>query len=464
MNKRFIFIALDAADFDLIQCWAQSGELPAFAHLLKHHRFVQIKNDPGLYVGSVWPTISTGTSPDWHGRYCWWQLRAGTYEDEFIQADQIKGDRIWNQLDRLGYAVCVIDIPKSLPSSTFRGRFVKDWGTHDPSAGGFRIFGWMSTDEFVRKYGSDKVGRCDAIKRTSEGFALFRDQLIQRAEARTKVICDVLSEQLHDVIMASFSEAHCVGHQCWHIHDNSHDLHDENIRKQIGDPILNVYKVLDSSIEKILSHTMPNDTIMILATHGMGTNYNASELLNEIIVDIEFETLTLSQRRELQILGIPRLLSFDCQYFRRMFKIFPIANNSAYAAFRLNIIGREPEGKLTSEEATEFIHQFHRKIMTLKNGETGESLFTSTVFRNDTYFGPVSENLPDLMLEWNRCSPIRLVRTQRSILNNSYGNNPRTGDHKANGAMFLIGKGVDALQLGNNISTTDLASIILCRH
>lgn len=457
MNNRLIFLALDAADVELIQQWANCNEMETFANIIAKNKMIRIRNEPGLYVGGVWPTISMGATSAHHGRYCWKQLRAGTYEDEFYQVDQIKGEPIWDKLDKHGKSVCVIDIPKSIPGTKYKGRFVKDWGTHDPSSGGFRIYGWMKSTEFLTRYGRDEVGRCDAIERTKNGFQQFRTSLINRASARTKMVCDVLSDGFSEVVMTSFSEAHCAGHQCWHIHDPTHEMHDEGLRKDLGDPVKDVYLALDKSVGQILKHIEPNDTVMLLATHGMGTNYNAVELLNAIVADFEYDSLSLIEQNALRVSGVPHLLSYDNLDFRRVLRIFPVPNNGAYAAFRMNIKGREPHGRLTPDRSESFLQDFQNRLFALKNADTGEPIFRSSIVCKSAFCGSCSEKLPDLLVEWNRSCPIKRILTPQGVLNNSYGGNPRTGDHRADGGMWVIGQQVDLFKSVEEMQSSELS-------
>lgn len=461
MNSRFVLVAFDAADIALIQRWSEDSSMPAFAKVCARSRTIPTLNDPGLYVGSVWPTLFTGTSPAWHGRYCWRQLRAGTYEDEFFQIDQIRGDPLWDRLDRAGRSVCVIDVPKSAPGTHFRGRFVKDWGTHDPSMGGCRIYNWMTREEFLVRYGRDEVGRCDAVLRTERGFRDFCAKLLARVEARTRMVCDVLSERSHDVVLVAFSEAHCVGHQCWHIHDPNHEQHDVQLRRQLGDPVRAVYEALDRGLGCILDHVRELDTVLVLATHGMGPHYNGVESLNAIVANLEHDDLPRHDQRELLARGVPALLSHDSRDFRRRMRAFPVPNNGAYAAFRANVAGREPAGRLTPDSVERFLRGFRDRLMDVKNADTGERLFASATLSLEAFSGPRRGCLPDLLLEWDRSAPIRRVTTPRSVLQNHAGGNPRTGDHRAHGAMWVLGPGANVFEAVSKIRAADLASWIV---
>src|SRR5260221_7825077 len=112
-DSRIMFIGLGAADPALIDEWAGMGALPSLRALRASAAAFTVENPPGLFVGSIWPSFYTGNSPARHKRYCWRQLRGGTYDDEFFQVDQIRGEPFWDTLDRHGKRTLVIDIPKA---------------------------------------------------------------------------------------------------------------------------------------------------------------------------------------------------------------------------------------------------------------------------------------------------------------------------------------------------------------
>ena len=230
LRPRLVFIGLDAADATLIAQRISEHGLPTLEALIAQAVATPVRNPVGLYVGALWPSFFTGASPASHGRYCWKQLRGGTYEDEFFQIEQIRGESVWQTAEDAGWKTAVVDVPKSLPLPRFKGPFVKDWGVHDPSRGGFQTQGWLSAAEILSRYGRDGVGSCDSISRTAGGFLAFRDQLCERAAARARMVEDLLITEGCEVVFTVFSEAHCAGHQCWHLHDASHEQHDAMLR------------------------------------------------------------------------------------------------------------------------------------------------------------------------------------------------------------------------------------------
>ncbi|MCG8074181.1 MAG: alkaline phosphatase family protein [Candidatus Thiodiazotropha taylori] len=433
-KPRLIFIGLDAADVDLIEHLASQGSLPTFASVIARAEAISIVNPPGLYVGAVWPTFFTGSSPASHGRYCRRQHRAGTYEDEFFQVEQIRGEPVWEEAEALGFKTAVVDVPKSLPNAHFKGVFVKDWGTHDPSRGGFQVFGWRPPKEIVAQYGLDFVGNCDRIERTVEGFRQFRDNLCARALSRARMIVDLLAEQKIEVMFTVFSETHCAGHQCWHLHDLDHELHNVSMRNQLGDPLDDVYSALDASIRTILAQLSPDDTFVLLASHGMGSHHSGVESLNELtsLIDCGLGGDPIDT-------PIPHLLSSHSAAFREQARFFPVPNNGAYAAFRLNIRDREPNGKIFPNEAEPFLDKLIQVFLSLREKNSGSPIFLSAIKTSEVFDGPLTGQLPDLLMEWNRAYPIRRIVTPWGELKNTDGKNPRTGDHASKGRVWVVG-------------------------
>ena len=95
-NAKVLFICVDAADKDLIKTWAKDGSLPVFKKLLGNAAWGVVDNPPGLYVGAVWPSFYTGLSPTRHHRYCYEQLRPGTYENyRFQPISDMQAEPFW---------------------------------------------------------------------------------------------------------------------------------------------------------------------------------------------------------------------------------------------------------------------------------------------------------------------------------------------------------------------------------
>ena len=99
------------------------------------------------------------------------------------------------------------------------------------------------------QFGMDRIGLCDHKRlRTAADFAAFRDALVARVQVKLAASQELLRQGPWDLFMPVFGESHCIGHQCWHLHDASHPRYDAAIASAIGDPLLTVYRAIDEAI------------------------------------------------------------------------------------------------------------------------------------------------------------------------------------------------------------------------
>src|SRR5262245_2534763 len=137
---RVLAVLLDAMDADLAGEFAREGAMPNWARLVAHAATAKIENLPGYYVGCVWPSFSTATSPARHGQYCWRQFDPETYLQGPPPYDTGDAEPFWAALDRAGRRCLVLDVPLSVRVPLAHGASVHDCLTHDPLGPGFRTW------------------------------------------------------------------------------------------------------------------------------------------------------------------------------------------------------------------------------------------------------------------------------------------------------------------------------------
>jgi predicted AlkP superfamily phosphohydrolase/phosphomutase len=98
--------------------------------------------------------------------------------------------------------------------------------------------------------------------------------MLERAETKSKMSCAYLDQGPWDLFMTVYGEPHDIGHQCWHLHDPSHPLHDPKLRELIGDPIKQTYTQIDSGIGRLVEKAGPEATIIVVGGLGMESGYS----------------------------------------------------------------------------------------------------------------------------------------------------------------------------------------------
>lgn len=492
-KTKVLFIGIDAADQGLIRQWAEAGVLPNFQALLEKGTWGITENPLGFYVGAVWPSFATGLSPARHGRYCFTQLGSGSYQTHRFHVSDIKGEPFWSQLSRDGRRVAVIDAPKTDAVYELNGIQIADWGTHDPDFIG-QLHTWPTAlaEEVEAKFGHDPVGDCNKIRRTVEGIGDFCKKLKSRIQTKTELSRHYLNQGGWDLFLTVFTESHCVGHQCWNLHDSKHPLHDEAIVAAIGDPMLTVYTAIDEAVGELLAEVDEETTVFVFTSHGMGPHYDGTYLLDDILSRLENIKPSQTRQQFAKALnrnldrrsGLSRLLSplkrLLWQPLRKYLwksdkplrtalaepdssrrKCFSIPNNDVFGAIRINLVGREPKGKIKpGQEYEAFCQALTQDLLAITNLETGKPLVKRVIRTADYYQGENLEIFPDLLIEWNRNQPIRRVGSDKIGTLEKQFTGVRTGDHQPNGLFVALGPDMQSQKLSEVISVMDFAPTI----
>jgi predicted AlkP superfamily phosphohydrolase/phosphomutase len=464
---RLLFIGIDSGDKDVILQLAASGDLPVLASLLQTSAVAPTRNPLGLYVGAVWPSFYTGLSPANHGRYCFEQLGLGSYRVQRVRPEQVRGEPFWCALSRAGKRVAVIDVPKCAPARELNGIHVVDWGSHDPEEEGLRTWPPALARELVARFGGDPVGNCNGERSDASDYLKLRDALVARAEAKAALSAHFLEQGGWDAFFTTFAESHCVGHQCWNLRDPAHPRHDARVAAAVGDPIRDVYRAIDAGIGTLLARAGDDTTAIVLASHGIGPHYDASFLLDEILRRLEMDPA----RRRVRSLARTAWQKLPKRWRGRMKRasaragrpverrrFFRMPNNDVYGAIRINVAGREPAGIVApGRELDAVFEQLEQALLAFRIVDTGAPLVSRVIRTREVYAGESVDELPDLLVEWNRERPISAVTSPRTgTVRGSY-EKCRTGDHRPEGLLLARGPGIRAARLAEPIAVEDFA-------
>ena len=502
--KKLIVLGMDAASPRLIRRWAEEEKLPAIRTLIEGGLSGTIAGVEGFFIGSTWPSFYTGLDPSGHGVYRIDQLRSGTYESfrPFDVDDGIGGIPFWRLASDAGRRVAILDVPLSRLESSLNGVQTIEWGGHDA------VFGFQTSPTELRNEILTQVGAyplpadCNARRRTVADYEAFVAGLERAAAMRANLTLDILQREDWDLVVQVFTESHCVGHQCWHLHDPRHPAHDPEVRAVLGDPLERVYRAIDAGLARILDHA-GDARVLVFSAHGMSYFRGAHFLLPEILHRLGVSTRRVAPRRQTvrtialntgrslarklperlrdairplqsQIRGKngdDRSIRLD----RERSRCFPVANGFPVAGIRLNLIGREPAGILKpGPEADAFCEMLATKLLAIVDERTGAPLISRVLRTEQLYSGARRDALPDLLVEWNDVLPIGTlglangngakVRASSPTIGTIEGSNNwgRTGEHVPEGFFVLSGQGIPAGRSDGSVSLIDIYPTI-CR-
>lgn len=492
-RPKLLFLGICAGAHEHLLDWCRTGVLPTLHGLLAKGLVGRTRNVPGVFVQCTWPSFYTGTGPAKQGVHSWEQLKSGTYE--FYRAytpDLVRTTPFWEHLSAAGKRVAILDIPNAPPSPRINGIQLREWGAHDANHG-FATSPASLKEEVLARFGEHpQRGLCDA-DRTAAQLVEFRDGLLRGVDGKVAVTKHFLAQEDWDFFAQVFTESHCIGHQAWHLHDPTHPRFNEADRALVGDPILDVAVKIDRAIGEILSGVDESTTVVVMAGHGMSSKYQAQFMLPDILLK-----LGVAKRDSSTLAGpvpwsarqiLDPMLTWGWQhtpdFARRRLepvrrrtrelvetppknaktfldpaagKCFTLQNNSTHGGIRVNLVGREPAGKVQpGAEYEAFIAQLGRDLLEIVNAETGRRIVNRVIRTAELYQGEGTEHFPDLLVEWAAAEPVRSVRSAKiGRLDKEYVY-CRTGEHIQQGLFIAAGPGINPGRLDREVSILDFA-------
>ena len=493
MNDKFekpltqvMIIGIDGGEPELLERWIASGDLPNIARLKSNSLSGRTRNPYALEAGAVWPAFHTGLNPGNQPQYDGQRFfDTANYSFRWFEADKVKPN-LWQHLSSQGKRCLVIDAPYVRLDPALNGSMILDWGVHVAADGmniEFQTHPPGLKDELLSVIGPDPTHgkRCDSRKLESlADYETMLSEYLLRIEKKADMTAYMLAKGGWDFAETVFTDLHCLGHHFWHIRDESHPQHNARMLKALGDPLLRAFRALDTAIGKILDVLDSRTTVLFYLSHGMGPQYTGTGLLDKLLSIIErgkpagwadrpmkarvrqaWRKVPGGIRARLRglrkpVAGMLDTTEIDLDRSTRQF--FEVHANNATGGVRLNLKGREVNGKVDPQDAPELLKKLKRSILDVKNADTGEPIASDCIITSDVYTGQYESYLPDMLVVWNRSAPIRRVESPEvGTVRQDYGNF-RTGDHTPAGAFMASGQQIGQGQLDGPVDVVDFFS------
>ena len=492
-RAKVLVLAIDAANPALLIRWAEDGTLPHIRSLLARGLVGETRSLDGFFVGSTWPSFCTGLTPARHGFHYTVQLERGTYEFRRAAAGElVTCAPFWSHLSRAGRRVAILDVPLTRIDASINGLQVVEWGGHD-AVYGFQTWPPGVAGALASRFGAHPLHRpCDAARRSPEDYMTFADALVRGVRTKASMTRHILQQGGWDFFIQVFTEAHCAGHQCWHLHDVTHPGHDPSIALATGDPLRRVYAAIDAAIGEVLAEA-GDALVVVLVPHGMSYWYGAQFLLADILFRLGvacppvaspirsdvFRTAIAGARWAWRRLpDSMRALLPRREQSERVLTVgvdpsrsacFPVHNGQATGGIRLNLIGREPRGILDPGAADAFSEGLAAALLAIVDERTDQPLVRRVIRTADVYSGEHLDDLPDILVDWNDAVATgstliadgagAVVRARSPRIGTLEGANHygRTGEHRQQGVFMVAGPGLKGGRLDRITSILDFA-------
>ena len=490
MPTRLLVIGLESVEHELAFQWSDAGHLPNLKRLL--HRGVFGKTSvPGdsMPAGGIWPSFMTGLNPAKHGRYGDEQIVPGSYNIREVLAatmPEILGSTVpprpfWQTLSDAGRRVAVIDVPESLLCTNINGLHLVDWMVHGQLSALVHSHPPEVAEEAIARFGSCPIDLCRATSNRLENFDDLLPRLLRRVERKAKFAVDLLARDAWDLFLVVFAEGHCAGHKLWQFHDPAHPFY-PSVGDPGRDPLFDVYKALDNALGRLLDQIDDETIVLVLTVIGMGPNHSASFLLDDVLLRLErkqpaksrvsldhvhttYRALVpaaLRTRFGTALRGVAEAAKAKAMaqdWSQR--KAFVVPNNETAGAIRLNLIGREPKGRLSpGEEAEAYCRDLSSDLRDLINIDTGKPVVRDVIRTAEVFQGERLDNLPDLYVLWNSEAPINRVASAKTGEVTRERPEHLPGNHRPRGLFLAAGPGFLREEVRQPTSILDFAPTI----
>lgn len=490
MPDRLLLIGLDSMDKDLVFKWADDGLLPTFERLLQDASWGLVDNPPGLVSGATWQSFSSGVGPSRHGLYNAYEFfDPNSYGVGVYESRDPRFPPFWEVLSQAGKRVAVIDVPYAFLADELNGIQVLDWFTHTRVTGAsLQTMPAGFAAEIEARFGSDPVGTgrgspCERNPpRNRREMEAFRQKMIARIEAKCIFCEELLARENWDMFLPVFCECHCVGHNCWHVHDDSYPRFDAAMAAAIGNPVRDVYVAMDRAVGRLIERAGHDTTVMVYCSYGMTGASTGTRLLDEILLRLDGKSPRRAPHKAVERLRqVWRSSPNQVRAFLRPLRqgiwetiyrtsilpdratrrFFEVKANDATGGVRINLVGREAKGLVEpGEEYNRICEELTASLLTFVNADTGRPLVREVVRTDRMYRGERLDRLPDLLVHWNREGPILRVTSPKTGLIENRHLSTRSGDHAETGMIFTSGPGVVPGPRNQSVAATDLAPMV----
>lgn len=419
--ERVLVVGLDGATWNLLRPWMKEGHLPTFRRLMDEGAYGVLESTIPPVSIPAWNSLVTGKNPGKLGIFSFMSkdLRTCDFRPDFLYTQH---RCIWDILGETGKKVLVVNVP-----CVHRAYKVN----------GYLVVGFLYIDKNSLTYPGDLRRKLDEVTGGYEVDVLDTDEVFEtiesrfdfvkylvRKEGRTKYL-----ERVHTIIEKRFKAVEFLLKEEWDFAfvvfvapDRVQHRFWENERT-----LLDVYKRLDSKLEKLLAIAGEETTVIIVSDHGFGPKgrvFNLNEwLLKEGYLRLKRGNnprprKTSNLIRALRILPYIKswanLLPFRIQRFFRqkinftrvsssvvdwqMTRVFTQPSDENFGDLYLNFQDKKSNGTIDPITYKRITDEVVQKLRNLRDPKTGKRISASVFEKHEIYVGEHLNKAPDLVI------------------------------------------------------------------
>jgi predicted AlkP superfamily phosphohydrolase/phosphomutase len=311
---------------------------------------------------------------------------------------------------------------------------------------------------------------------------------------KTRVFKHLMQTERWDLFVGVFSESHWADHVMYHVMDSTHPDYQPEFN-EFAEFYRELLALQDECIGDLIRHVDDDVTVLVFSASGVRPSYYGNHLLPDVLERLGFGSgspprgvtpaETESSRswsyyriRKIQdTISTPAIMTIKKLVPRRLWDkwtrrlIFARERWADSRAFclpndycgniRINLIGREPNGKVARSEYDAVCAELSHELLALENPDSGTPAVEAVLKLRDLYRGEYADRLPDLSVVWSDKHLIGALRSPR--IGTIRGENPerRPGAHSNEGFFIAAGPGIAPVGQVHGARILDLTPTIL---
>lgn len=483
--SRILVIGIDGATPQLVEAWAEAGELPALRRLMREGAYGTLQAWPNLNSAAAWTSLVTGCNPGKHSIYDFGDIRPWRERrwKPVSGADRQRAP-FWHYLSAAGQKVGLVNVPISYPADPATEFMLAGLDTPATSSPGFAHPPSLVAE--LREQGIDyHIDLPIPIAASSEVQHELPAPVQQMLEARSRAVLHLMANAQWDVLVAVFVATDRVQHYFWpHM--------DAPLQGDAWTAVRDAYRRIDSFIEDALQIAGTDSTVLVVSDHGAGPYHPTSWQLNDLFAQLGWlrrgagampwrgrllERLLLfgqrtlpRQRRKALSRALPglRQLALGQHLHAGIDWSKTRAFAAPYGLIFVNLRGREPQGIVSAEDYDDVRQQVRDLLLGLHIPQGGSPVVKAVHLREDVFDGPYVGQAADLLVEWDEellsepwCSRAAGKPVVVQIAKGARAGRPWRGGHRSHGVFLAWGPHVKVGTRLRRVTHYDLAPTIL---
>ena len=290
-GDRVLLIGIDAATWDVIRPLAAAGRLPTLARLVAEGWSAPLRSMEPTISPRIWTTIATGKLPEQHGIEGF-LAPAANGSPIPVTSNLRRAETLWTIASRTGRTVDVVGWYVTWPVEPVNGVMVADRFIPEELDSALAGGPGSLTAEHPGVYPVALAPELERLFVRPEDFVTANERLFHKQfkmypvdATRTAIAERLMTERPADLTMVYLWGVDPTQHYFWKEYQPESWVGppiDPTEQALNRDRIPDYYRDTDEFVRRLLAHTGPRDTVIIVSDHGAGpvTHYDPQKLIS----------------------------------------------------------------------------------------------------------------------------------------------------------------------------------------